>query len=375
MLLRGSYYSLYICNEIIFCLKMKLHIFNPEHDIALAANIERFTPPHAGRELKADLGFIPALWADDGDFVLVDDVDAALDSVRHLKKYARDVVFVTLADLSNIPPCKLSVWGWNSSLRFQLLKAGVEEANLPSIPFLKLLREMSNRRWAAERVLPELLTDSNVLIGEACPISDLEVIRKSTVPFVLKAPWSSSGRGVRYVDRLTPQMENWALNIMDRQGFVMMEPLYDKVKDFALEFESTNSGVRYLGLSLFKTINGAYAGNILASEADKRMMLGKYISMELIDGLAERISAILTVFFHESYRGPFGIDMMVVRDGGKLKVHPCVELNLRRTMGFVALSFGVKATEAQKLMQISYAGKYHFRVLNTAENVINNGLV
>ena len=176
------------------------------------------------------------------------------------------------------------------------------------------------------------------------------------------------------MDRLTPQMENWALNIMDRQGFIMMEPLYDKVKDFALEFESTNSGVRYLGLSLFKTINGAYAGNILASEADKRMMLGKYISMELIDGLAERISAILTVFFHESYRGPFGIDMMVVRDGGKLKVHPCVELNLRRTMGFVALSFGVKATEAQKLMQISYAGKYHFRVLNTAENVINNGL-
>ena len=353
---------------------MKLHIFNPEHDIALAANIEQFTPPHAGRELRADLGFIPALWADDGDFVLVDDVDAALASVRHLKRYTRDVVFVTLADLSNIPPCELSVWGWDSSLRFQLLKAGIAEANLPSVPFLELLREMSNRKWAAERLLPELLTDSDVLTGEARPISNLEVMRKSAVPFVLKAPWSSSGRGVRYVERLTPQIENWALNIVDRQGFVMMEPFYDKVKDFALEFESADSGVRYLGLSLFKTINGAYAGNILASEVDKRMMLGKYISMKLIDDLIERISAMSTLLFRDSYRGPFGIDMMVVRDGGKLKVHPCVELNLRRTMGFVALSFDVKATEVQRLMQISYDGKYHFRVLKTAENVINNGL-
>lgn len=353
---------------------MKLHIFNPEHDIALAANIERFTPPHAGRALRADLGFIPALWADDGDFVLVDDVDAALGSVRRLRRYTRDVVFVTLDDLPNIPPCELSVWGWDSSLRFQLLKAGIGEGRLPSVLLLELLREISSRKWAAKRLLPKLLTDPDTLIGEARSVSDLELIRNSSLPYVLKSPWSSSGRGIRYVERLTPQIENWALNIINRQGFVMREPFYDKVKDFALEFESTNSGVQYLGLSLFKTINGAYVGNILASEEEKRMILGKYISLKLIDNLVGRISAILTESFHDSYRGPFGIDMMVVHDDGKLKVHPCVELNLRRTMGFVALSFGVKATEAQKLMQISYDGKYHFSVLNTAENVINNGL-
>ena len=42
---------------------MKLHIFNPEHDLALAANLSNFTAPHAGRQLRADLGFIPAIWA------------------------------------------------------------------------------------------------------------------------------------------------------------------------------------------------------------------------------------------------------------------------------------------------------------------------
>ena len=74
---------------------MKLHIFNPEHDIALAYNSILFTPPHAGRELRSDLGFIPALWADDGDFVLVDDVEAALERVRHIRSLAHDVVFVS----------------------------------------------------------------------------------------------------------------------------------------------------------------------------------------------------------------------------------------------------------------------------------------
>ena len=48
-----------------------LHIFNPEHDIALAANLSNFTSPHAGRQLRADIGFLPAIWAGEGDVVLV----------------------------------------------------------------------------------------------------------------------------------------------------------------------------------------------------------------------------------------------------------------------------------------------------------------
>ena len=48
-------FSLYLCT-------MKLHIFNPEHDLALAANLKQFTAPHAGRQLRSDLAFIPALW-------------------------------------------------------------------------------------------------------------------------------------------------------------------------------------------------------------------------------------------------------------------------------------------------------------------------
>ena len=55
---------------------MTLHIFNPDHDLVLAAGNDHFTPPKAARDLYADLGFLPALWAKTGDLVLVADTEA-----------------------------------------------------------------------------------------------------------------------------------------------------------------------------------------------------------------------------------------------------------------------------------------------------------
>ena len=63
---------------------MTLHIFNPEHDIALASGLANFTAPHAGRQLRHDLGFLPALWASEGDIIMVDAVDQARRSLERL---------------------------------------------------------------------------------------------------------------------------------------------------------------------------------------------------------------------------------------------------------------------------------------------------
>ena len=61
-----------------------IHIFNPEHDIALGAHVEQFTAPHAARQLRHDLGFLPMIWAEEGDKVIVEDVEAAKEAFRHL---------------------------------------------------------------------------------------------------------------------------------------------------------------------------------------------------------------------------------------------------------------------------------------------------
>ena len=369
---------------------MKLHIFNPEHDIALAANQERFTAPHAGRRLRTDLGFIPAFWASEGDMVLVDDVEAAIEARRHLRKFGNDVVFVTAADLKDftlddIKSFQVEPWGWDRTIKEQLLRANKGlEPFMPSDDALAAIREMSSRRFAAEHLLPVLreIAESQT-VGESRYCTTMEEVfqvLKLNGRSVLKSPWSSSGRGVRYVETtvLDAHLEGWAANVVKRQGGIMVEPLYSKVYDFGLEFVSNSDGsIDFKGLSLFATRGGAYVGNILATEADKREMLSRYADLALVDNICERIRAVLSLHFKGVYVGAFGIDMMAVaREGADgFLLHPCVELNLRRTMGHLALSLTPTIAEPQRIMSISYADKYRMRIHDTTNNLLNTSLI
>lgn len=355
---------------------MKLHIFNPEHDMALATNLANFTAPHAGRAMRHDLGYIPALWADDGDMVLVDDVESAVAHARHLKGYAHDVLFVAPDDLrgrsSELTPVP---WGWDRALCHELKRMGIKADKMPTERQLDGIRAISNRNWAATELLPRLLEQVADTVGEAHALTSMDELVRQQPPYVLKAPWSSSGRGVRYVEQLTPQLRQWAAHVIDRQGSVMIEPYYKRVADLALEFNADDEGVSFQGLSVFKTLHGAYLGNVLASEQEKRDMMAKYIPLRLIDEACRTLTDLLTPALKGIYEGPLGVDMMIVSTSEGLKLHPCVELNLRRTMGFVALSFHMTSLNASKLMRVSYSGNYHLRIVNTHENVLNNSLI
>ena len=351
---------------------MKLHIFNPEHDIALASNLANFTAPHAGRQLRENLGFLPALWAADGDAVLVDDVASAERlwnvtdkklknvTIKQLKNRSqKEVTFITgkqPMDFSQMTA--VDVWGWDRALKASLQRKGVDASLLPSDDYIERVRQLSHRRTAAQ-LLPRLRQEGTV--GEAfecSTIDDVNLLLNNHGHVVVKAPWSSSGRGVRFVeaDNLQPNFECWLHNLLLRQGSVMVEPYYHKVKDFAMEFSADGKGhIRYEGLSLFHTANGAYVGNILATEQTKRDMLSRYVSLSLIDSICEAIIDYLDL---EDYCGPLGIDMMVVRVNDRLLLHPCVEINLRRTMGHVALTLSPVDDGICRVMRITYSNTY-----------------
>ena len=61
--------------------------------------------------------------------------------------------------------------------------------------------------------------------------------------------------------------------------------------------------------------------------------------------------------------------MMVVKDSESgLALDPCVEINLRRTMGHVALALSPKERGRQEIMKITYEGtNYHFRKFHNCE--------
>ena len=127
----------------------------------------------------------------------------------------------------------------------------------------------------------------------------------------------------------------------------MVEPLYNKVLDFGMEFRRGSDGaVEYLGLSLFQTVNGAYTGNILATEDVKRDILSRYISLDELDAFTASACAYLGDVL--TYSGHFGIDMMAV-EGGRLAL---AEINLRRTMGHVALAISPLDDDVRRVMHI-----------------------
>ncbi|MBR5688177.1 MAG: hypothetical protein IKX36_09480 [Prevotella sp.] len=328
--------------------KPQLHIFNPEHDLALAAGRVHFNAPAAAVKLRDALCFLPAFWADNGDWVLVDDVCWAEEKAAPFSQWLADVRWVTPAILSkllkegavgNIIP---NPWGWDVTVRDELRKMRVPEEVLPDDDCLEKIRQLSGRihTYGALRVMN---TDLTGVIGEVLPVNHVEEIKEKLSlwrKIVMKAPWSSSGRGVMFVDgSLSDSLISWAQHVIDRQGYLMVEKFLDKQQDFAMEFYASENGMtEYVGLSLFDTRNAAYAGNVIAPEEDKMKTLQHLLPKLLLEDVKTWLCRYLSSILAGNYVGPLGVDMMVVRgpEGGLL--NPCVEINLRRTMGHLAVS-------------------------------------
>lgn len=331
---------------------MNLHIFNPEHDIALASNLAIFTPPLAGRRFRSELSHLPIIWAEAGDFVLVPDVEIAANKARSLPFDVSKVRFISKTQLSALPFQQLKVqpWGWDRAVCQQLLHSGLPASLLPTDRYLQSIRTFSHRCWAAQHLLTPICNSfPKGTIGKSFYVNYTDFF--STVlhaphDWVIKEPFSSSGRGVRFVSRehlqtliTNPSFCGWIKKVSAMQGGLLCEPHYENIFDFAMEFHADKGhGIRYLGLSCFTTEKGTFVGSLIDTEEEKRKRLARWVHLSLIDDIRQMIIDLLTPVWNTNFEGPFGIDMMLVKVGTEIKVHPCVELNLRRTMGHVALA-------------------------------------
>ena len=347
---------------------MQIHFFNPDHDIALALNQRRFATPHVGRQMRSDLGYIPALWAEDGDVVVVEDIDAAeLLYKRHKLTSRARVEFVTTEQLENTvsgDSYRFAPWGWNKSIRSTFLDAKIPKTMLPSELQLDSIRMLSNRALAVKLLSSMKGMQGVIGISAVCNTAkEVEEALKQHQDIVVKAPWSSSGRGVRYIsidDGPNENVQKWINNTLEKQGSIIVEKKCRKIQDFAMEFQAKADGkVVYDGLSLFTTKNGAYTGNILLPEDEKEEYLHRYLSPTLLDEVKKQIEVFLTTEINGAYVGPLGVDMMICspwEDGTSAVVlNPCIEINMRRTMGHVALALTRRGQRG--IMSIDYDGK------------------
>lgn len=352
----------------------RLWLYNPENDIALGMGDANFTPPKNARLLS--LYAAPLMWwmGDAADGVLVGLMaDSAYRSgaLRWLAEMER--LFgpgpALLADAAGVEVGQCMPWGWSAHAMRRFAAMGVKESVFSSVaPHIGAIRDLSHRRSsiAITRAVAEAVDFSSfglqspVLPVEARSYDDaVRAAAMSGTGVYLKSPWSSSGRGVVYVPEGAISGQRMRIEAVIRnQGSIMVERAYDGMIDFAMLFRSDREGVHFIGYSRFFNIRGtAYAGNLVASDTCIRQDIGQTLPDGILDALERALPPILTRLLAPDggqplYRGYLGIDMMVARAPGAscgVTLVPCVELNLRTTMGTVAHELYRRAVAAGQL--------------------------
>ena len=325
----------------LFFSLMTLHIFNPSHDEALAAHTAHYCPTRPARRLAHALAELPRLWA-------------AADDVCLRLPESGGTEGAEVPDWAAVE--RIEPWGWDRHLVGLLRRLGAPERLLPSDERLCLLRRMSSRetgvRWAEglhTDDLPGVVQPRAVFCTSTAAVEAAAAAMDGRA--MVKQPWSCSGRGVwafaddeacrRRIDKTIRQ-----------QGGVEVQARCEGLLDAALEFYIDAAGsVHFEGVSLFTTApGGAYGGNLAAHPAqlrrtllDRAATVGSPLAEEAFDTLIARMAMRIEEVYGAGcadasarYVGPLGVDVLVAREGWL----PYVEINLRRTMGHVALAAG-----------------------------------
>lgn len=328
---------------------MFIHIFNPDTDYALAADTENYTPPVSVEAIRKSLALLPVLYADPGDAVLMP--PGTPEQIRSVHPFvelinSKDIKVILPQYISkfsqDFPTYSFRPWGWNKSLRRWLKALGIRSAFLPEMRGLLTLRNLSHRRFTIPflKNMSDILNPEIQIPRQLTSVSDALDMWESLGDVYFKAPWSSSGRGIMFTRNLERRhVEPWLRGIIRSQGSVMGEPAYEKRIDFATEWECHNGNALFAGVSTFLTSNrGKYKSNaVLPQENIVAYVLGNTEVNRQGNNLAkiiERQKLMLENYVAQYYEGPLGIDMLVTGDGN---IHPCVEINIRNTMGRVAV--------------------------------------
>lgn len=312
---------------------MRLHLFNPANDLALAAGVAAYTPPASVQRFTLSGALLPIWWADEGDYILG---DPALQECADQLSVQFGLPHVTVADYitGSADPAP---WGWSASAVRQFARAGIALSQLPDERRIGRLRELSHRRSSV--ILAEALgVEAPIEVSRLDELERLIAGRFSDGKLIIKAPWSSSGRGVLSADGISKsELLRHAAGIIRHQRSVMVERLYPKLHDFAALYRMERGRATFVCLSdFFTSATGAYIGNRIDTDDAIVRSLGldpRPVAESMCDTLSSLVG-------HDYTDGWLGVDMLTYGNPDRPQLYPCVELNLRMTMGVVAHYIG-----------------------------------
>jgi hypothetical protein len=321
--------------------------FNPGHETAVKNGSPYYTVPANIVSMQKELSFLPAWYGTTGDIVLTNE---PIDNEFHgflsgnLPSLPKGI---TEESLYRYPEMEVSLWGISPQAIYYFNERNKKYDTSLIVPEWKETYIYLNSRQAASDCLRDIIANMPEVSKSIAPcfynkLEDIEeAVNSSPQQLLAKAPYSSSGRGLLWLPAtgLTRTERQILHGILKKQGGVSIERVLDKQVDFAMEFISDGQGgIDFAGYSLFYTTNkGVYQGNYLGSQENIVNELTRNIALSLLGKVKLKLIAILKEKYASVYKGCVGVDMLIYKEKAEYKIHPCLEVNMRYNMGYLAI--------------------------------------
>ena len=329
----------------------RLLVFNPGHEEALRySEILHYTPSKLVRCMMSDLASLMCTLAEPGDYIYQPSVD-----FREACLLDHQGNKVATNRLLELPPLELCMWALEPHLMKQIVswcRSHQIDIKCPIISEDYL--SLSHRRSASEFLdkLREIEPSINCdLLNypkwfDVHNLSELkeyvQMLRlQGYEELMLKSPYSSSGRGVHCVSTDLSSEDLLVVRSLKHGGSFSIEPKLSKVQDYSMLLHVDEKSVRLIGFSKFFTSEGnksAYNGSLLQPSQEVEKELAGILGDKL-QSLVSFVQQYIGDRLGGTYVGYLGVDMISYKDQeGHLRLHPCIEINVRCTMGVIALS-------------------------------------
>ena len=336
-----------------------LYLFNPTCEYAVGNGSPNWQANRLLQKMETDLDILPMFFASSNDFVLVENPpsETHLEKLNTLgiaipgfiqKKEAFANISFQIRKWSALKP-----WGWSPAAHklLQPFKGSCSDEfkTSPVSKWKPEYRELYSKKFSLgilSQILQNFPNGYFIPENEKARIctrkEDFETSVAEWGKLMVKAPWSSSGRGLQPITKTPVHPKVWEklLGIVRDQGYAMAEPLLDKKLDIAFQFRVEKGQISFAGISNFTTDSkGQYTGNNLnglPDDMDSELVEFAQLVPQLV--VEPLIRILETSEIACSHEGFFGVDTLIYRDqNNKLKINPCLEINLRYNMGLLSI--------------------------------------
>ncbi|NDD58654.1 MAG: hypothetical protein EBZ47_05280 [Chlamydiae bacterium] len=275
--------------------------------------------------LFTQLQFLSFLYCKTDDLILT----SALPEKNYLKRL--EGMGIQYGKSSLLPSTELLInsidsWGYTPSLK----KWAISKKLFFDMPDWELVKYIHSKEFS--------FTHSPKL-PRAKLLSNMKETKQWIQEFegkkVIKHPFGFSGRGLLFVSHTLDSVQETFLSQYFSSNLLMIaEPWVQRVFDFSSQwFIHKNKMIDYYGSTCcFNDEKGTYRKTIIYPDGNIEKKYQSFLADHKFHALN-----ILKKIASLGFYGNIGIDAMIYLDKNHLQLHPIVEINARKTMGYVAL--------------------------------------